>query len=443
MVIGDGPDMTKFGSERDTWHALQGACCAMRGRSRTRAWHRRTLVRTRAKGAARIRGGRAGCGRSRQRRCRPRQRHWSSAGGWRTWCLVVSRRVECGCSQGGCRCRVKREPHPRARARRTGGTLTLQPSDGPPSLPVSPFHAPLQTSPHRSAVIPQDSFFLAKAPGTPARRDPPTARRRRSFVFFLSSSPPMPFLGPAAQPSMHVDESTAPQIDASTDSPPSRNFNAPARAPQQLQPSLHNQLEQRRRLRDLSVDPDDEDAQARAHRIRVKNRRKRYLDTHPEYFSSGLELADPLLYDRLVRRFQTPAEREAEGRAKGYSGVLEADLLRSEAKLQALHSPESSSIAVRRGPNGEILAVDEDSDDEVKTKEEGLARWRDDMGQRFLRGEDRDFRYEEVDESEEWDDVQEEEREAQDKYFDDEDPSWIHSGQGTPKITGETGVQDF
>lgn len=253
----------------------------------------------------------------------------------------------------------------------------------------------------------------------------------------------MPFLGPAAQPSMHVDESTAPQVDASTDSPPSRNFNAPARAPQQLQPSLHNQLEQRRRLRDLSVDPDDEDAQARAHRIRVKNRRKRYLDTHPEYFSSGLELADPLLYDRLVRRFQTPAEREAEGRAKGYSGVLEADLLRSEAKLQALHSPESSSIAVRRGPNGEILAVDEDSDDEVKTKEEGLARWRDDMGQRFLRGEDRDFRYEEVDESEEWDDVQEEEREAQDKYFDDEDPSWIHSGQGTPKITGETGVQDF
>ena len=26
-------------------------------------------------------------------------------------------------------------------------------------------------------------------------------------------------------------------------------------------------------------------------RIRVKNRRKRYLDTHPEYFSSNLELA--------------------------------------------------------------------------------------------------------------------------------------------------------
>ena len=29
--------------------------------------------------------------------------------------------------------------------------------------------------------------------------------------------------------------------------------------------------------------------------LRVKNRRKRYLDIHPEYFSSSLELAGPLL----------------------------------------------------------------------------------------------------------------------------------------------------
>ncbi|KAK7539134.1 coiled-coil domain-containing protein-domain-containing protein [Phyllosticta citricarpa] len=184
--------------------------------------------------------------------------------------------------------------------------------------------------------------------------------------------------------------------------------------------------------------------QARQHRIRIKNRRKRYLDTHPEYFNSGLELADPLLYDRLVRRFQTPAEREAEGRAKGYSGVLEADLLRSEAKLAALHNPDGSSVVVRRGSNGEIQVLEDEGDElATMTKEEGLARWRDDMTQRFLRGEDRDFRYEEVDESDEWDDVAEEERTAQDRYFDDEDPAWVHSGPGTPAITGETGVQDF
>ncbi|KAK8184845.1 coiled-coil domain-containing protein-domain-containing protein [Phyllosticta capitalensis] len=185
--------------------------------------------------------------------------------------------------------------------------------------------------------------------------------------------------------------------------------------------------------------PQNQDA-----RIRVKNRRKRYLDTHPEYFNSGLELADPLLYDRLVRRFQTPAEREAEGRAKGYSGVLEADLLRSEAKLAALQNPDGSSVAVRRSSNGDIQILDDDNDElATMTKEEGLARWRDDMTQRFLRGEDRDFRYEEVDESDEWDDVAEETRDAHDRYFDAQTPAWVHSGPGSPRITGETGVQDF
>lgn len=44
--------------------------------------------------------------------------------------------------------------------------------------------------------------------------------------------------------------------------------------------------------------------------IQVKNRRKRYIDTHPEYFSSGLELAGPLaplrcacIFTRLAPRF--------------------------------------------------------------------------------------------------------------------------------------------
>ena len=79
----------------------------------------------------------------------------------------------------------------------------------------------------------------------------------------------------------------------------------------------------------------DEEEEPRSWRIRVKNRRKHYLDKHPEYFDSSLELADPLLYDRLVRRFQSPVEREAEGRSKGYSGILEADLLRSERRSSA------------------------------------------------------------------------------------------------------------
>ncbi|KAL4877467.1 coiled-coil domain-containing protein-domain-containing protein [Aspergillus karnatakaensis] len=175
---------------------------------------------------------------------------------------------------------------------------------------------------------------------------------------------------------------------------------------------------------------------------RIKNRRKRYLDLHPEYFSADLELADPLLYDRLIRRFQTPAEREAEGRAKGFSGVLQADLLRSEAKMDALNHPDPHAMfSYARGPNGEILA--EDRDEIPRSKEDGEKAWRWEMTIRFLRGEDDDFDYSGVDDNEEYDDLSEE----QDRYFDAEEPEWLIEGDEgadvTSRLQGETGVQDF
>ncbi|KNG87971.1 hypothetical protein ANOM_004564 [Aspergillus nomiae NRRL 13137] len=174
----------------------------------------------------------------------------------------------------------------------------------------------------------------------------------------------------------------------------------------------------------------------------VKNRRKRYLDTHPEYFSADLELADPLLYDRLIRRFQTPAEREAEGRAKGFSGILQADLYRSEAKMEALSHPDPNAMfSYSRGPNGEILA--EDKDEIPTSKEEGKKIWQWEMGLRFIRGEDHDFDYATVDENDDYDDWNEE----QERYFDDEEPEWIVEGTSggdvRSRLQGETGVQDF
>ncbi|EXJ72211.1 uncharacterized protein A1O5_04715 [Cladophialophora psammophila CBS 110553] len=182
-------------------------------------------------------------------------------------------------------------------------------------------------------------------------------------------------------------------------------------------------------------------------RIRIKNRRKRYLDTHPEYFGPQLELADPLLYDRLIRRFQTPAEREAEGRQKGYSGILEADLYRSEAKLEALHRPDPHAMfTYRRGPNGEILA--EDRDEVPANKEEGLARWKWEMEVRFLRGGDDDFDYDSVDYNPEYDDRVLEERDAEDRYFDEQEPEFVKGEEGlrrspSRELEGETGIQDF
>ncbi|CRG87646.1 hypothetical protein PISL3812_04666 [Talaromyces islandicus] len=177
--------------------------------------------------------------------------------------------------------------------------------------------------------------------------------------------------------------------------------------------------------------------------VQVKNRRKRFLDQHPEYFSADLEMADPLLYDRLIRRFQTPAERESEGRAKGFSGILQADLLRSEAKMDALAHPDPNAmLSYRQGPNGEIVA--EDKEDIPANKEEGEKRWRWEMEMRFLKGADYDFDYEKVDQNEEYDDW----NEAQERYFDEEEPEWIicedrDNKDSAEHLTGETGIQDF
>lgn len=149
---------------------------------------------------------------------------------------------------------------------------------------------------------------------------------------------------------------------------------------------------------------------------------------------------DPLLYDRLVRRFQSAAEREAEGRARGAAGNLEATLLRSEAKVEALQTPDAGNpLVYERGTNGEIVGVEEDAGERVEGKTEGQERWKDVMGRRFMRGEDRDFDYKGVDEGEEYDDLEEEAQGAQDDWFDGEEQEFV--GDGRPQ--GETGVQDF
>lgn len=142
-----------------------------------------------------------------------------------------------------------------------------------------------------------------------------------------------------------------------------------------------------------------------------------------------------------MRRFQSAAEREAEGRARGAAGNLEATLVRSEAKVEALQAPSEAGnpLVYERGAGGEIVGLEEDVSERVQGKEEGLRRWRDVMGRRFLRGEDADFQYGFVDGGEEWDDLEEEGRGKQEEWFEEEGEEFV--GVGRPR--GETGVQDF
>ncbi|GAP89972.1 putative coiled-coil domain-containing protein [Rosellinia necatrix] len=217
---------------------------------------------------------------------------------------------------------------------------------------------------------------------------------------------------------------------------------------------------------------------AHAARVRVRNRRREWLSRHPSYVRSlEHELADPLLYDALVRRFQSPEEREREGRAKGFGRALEADLLRGEARLSRLEDgaadgsrasdgsreggggggggrpasgagstdggptpePSCSRSARAGGPElspaldagmswEELETRDLEKRPAPRTAEEGRARWDEFLRLRFVAGGDDDFHYPAVDEDDEYDAL--ERREQEDAWFDDEEPSWIGESDG-------------
>ncbi|KAI5287102.1 hypothetical protein KEM54_006242 [Ascosphaera aggregata] len=179
--------------------------------------------------------------------------------------------------------------------------------------------------------------------------------------------------------------------------------------------------------------------------LKEKNRRKRWLEMHPEYFGSDLENADPLLYDRMIRRFQSAEEREKEGRKKGFTGIFHADLMRGEARLEALNRPHAGdAFSCTWGPNGEILV--EDRDDVPVTKEEGFSRWRWEMEMRFVKGADYDFDYMTVDQDEALDEYNWNDREE--RYYDEEEPGWVtdtdeHGNKMERVLKGETGIQDY
>ncbi|ATY63205.1 coiled-coil domain-containing [Cordyceps militaris] len=163
--------------------------------------------------------------------------------------------------------------------------------------------------------------------------------------------------------------------------------------------------------------------------VQIQNRRREYLLRHPAYFDSiEHELADPVLYERLVRRHQSATERESEGRAKGYGRTLEADLVRGETKLSHLHAPSPLSST----------GIDEMWEQPAADKAHGRDLWRLFLTHRFVHGRDEDFDYENVDGNEAYDDLAR--MEAEQKWFDDERPT---RADDKAPLQGETGVQDF
>lgn len=143
---------------------------------------------------------------------------------------------------------------------------------------------------------------------------------------------------------------------------------------------------------------------------------------------------------------------------------MEADLWRSEAKLAALAGRESrrdfndeegAEAAKRqekrrqeREDNGVKYVGDKDGnvlpeeEDEVpKTKEEGEGRWREAMTCRFVQGKDEDFDYGPIYQDDSLD--VEERREAEERWFEEEEPEWADGSKENGRSEMETGVQDF
>ncbi|KAK5999062.1 hypothetical protein PT974_01450 [Cladobotryum mycophilum] len=178
-------------------------------------------------------------------------------------------------------------------------------------------------------------------------------------------------------------------------------------------------------------------SQAKLAQLQQQNRRREYLRRNPSYLSNiEHELADPILYERLVKRYQTPAEREAEGKVKGYGRTLEADLVRGETRLANLDPSEPSTET-----GLDATAWEEAS---AESKEHGLELWSTFLQERFVQGRDDEFDYSVVDTN---DDLDVEARnEAEDAWFDQEDPGWASDespSDYTYKKEGETGIQDF
>ncbi|KAM0415909.1 hypothetical protein ACHAPT_013120 [Fusarium lateritium] len=210
-----------------------------------------------------------------------------------------------------------------------------------------------------------------------------------------------------------------------------------------MAPILHPTLPQSEEALEKPT-PREPKSPRRVAQIQAQNRRREHLARHLSYFESlEHELADPVLYERLVKRFQTASEREAEGKAKGYGRTLEADLQRGEAKLSRLKESDGPG----RAPNGiEHSAGDLEHPWEkpAKDKAHGLQLWHAFLEERFVHGLDEDVDYLPIDGDEDLDTMIR--QDAQDAWFDDEEPSWVDddvSGTALQSRRGETGIQDF
>uniref|UniRef100_A0A4W6D2S4 Coiled-coil domain containing 97 n=1 Tax=Lates calcarifer TaxID=8187 RepID=A0A4W6D2S4_LATCA len=181
-------------------------------------------------------------------------------------------------------------------------------------------------------------------------------------------------------------------------------------------------------------------------RTRVRNQRYaalRALQREGQYFSEEqMRIREPLLYEQYIGQYLTDEEvsftssvtvqcrfrKGGPGAPAGGTGGL-AHLLLNSYQERLIQNRLQEEQEREEGAQEEE-EDEEDDDDRVQEKEweptpEEKALLREEfisqMHQRFLDGKDKDFNYSEVDENPDYDNLDIVSRDAEDKYFDEDD----------------------
>jgi len=183
---------------------------------------------------------------------------------------------------------------------------------------------------------------------------------------------------------------------------------------------------------------------------RVKNRRYeclRKLMEETSYFSEEeMRQRNPLLYDFYIGQYQSKEEKERDERKNAdmslSSMILNqmdqnktAELLRWQRRNE-MAQLSSDVTALDAGPGiskpkvKTLKAMELNSDPIVAEREKLMLRreFLSAMQTHFLEGKDEGFDYSKVDMDESYDSIDMREKDEQDSYFDEEEPSWWEGG---------------
>ncbi|CAG8590135.1 22405_t:CDS:10 [Cetraspora pellucida] len=195
------------------------------------------------------------------------------------------------------------------------------------------------------------------------------------------------------------------------------------------------------------------------HNKQILNRRYRYLITKLDdtsYFSDeAMEQREPLLYQDYVGQYTSQEEKyppfaddvdlvdrilydididnlsvQNGNYVNTGNGQSSTTIIDSSPRNGSISINAANDVEEEVQQNSTVASMDQRIQISDEEREQLRADLVDIMRERFFGGNDPDFDYDAVDFNEEYDDINVEEQEIHDKYFDNEDPDVLDSGTG-------------